>query len=234
MIAETIGLTTTVYIGNIYEKKNQGGTITQKKYYYAGSLRVAVSTKVGAGSWEVNFLLSDHLDSTSIKSHWITLRRTAPHPWSWRNMWPVFWVGVQLTKALPCYTGKKQMQWTEIYLIYAKINLMKQPTNPSTNHSIQLVKELRIKLEEALQEEVRVILFGSYARGEAVQDSDLDVFVVLNQLDKQTLDTVLDISWQIGYESGKVISIIPAIQGEMERLSASPFFQAIQREGISV
>jgi hypothetical protein len=65
MIAETIGLTTTVYDGNIYEKKNQGGTITQKKYYYAGSLRVAVSTKVGAGSWEVNLLLSDHLGSTS-------------------------------------------------------------------------------------------------------------------------------------------------------------------------
>jgi YD repeat-containing protein len=66
MIAETIGLTTTVYIGNIYEKKDQGGTITQKKYYYAGSLRVAVSTKEGAGSWEVNFLLSDHLGSTSL------------------------------------------------------------------------------------------------------------------------------------------------------------------------
>jgi RHS repeat-associated protein len=66
MIAETIGLTTTIYIGNIYEKKDQGGTITEKKLYYAGSLRVAVSTKVGAGSWEVNFLLSDHLGSTSL------------------------------------------------------------------------------------------------------------------------------------------------------------------------
>jgi hypothetical protein len=36
IIAETIGLTTTIYIGNIYEKKDQGGTITQKKLYYAG------------------------------------------------------------------------------------------------------------------------------------------------------------------------------------------------------
>ena len=33
MIAETIGLTTTVYIGGIYEKKDQNGTVTQKKYY---------------------------------------------------------------------------------------------------------------------------------------------------------------------------------------------------------
>jgi YD repeat-containing protein len=65
MIAETIGLTTTVYIGGIYEKKDQGGTITEKKYYMAGSIRVAVSTKEGAGLWEVNFLLSDHLGSTS-------------------------------------------------------------------------------------------------------------------------------------------------------------------------
>jgi RHS repeat-associated protein len=69
MVAETIGLTTTIYIGNIYEKKDQGGTITEKKYYQAGSIRVAVSTKVGAGSWEVNFLLSDHLGSTSITTN---------------------------------------------------------------------------------------------------------------------------------------------------------------------
>ena len=66
MIAETIGLTTTVYIGGIYEKKDQDGTVTQKKYYMAGAIRVAVSTKVGAGSWDVNFLLSDHLGSTSL------------------------------------------------------------------------------------------------------------------------------------------------------------------------
>ena len=66
MIAETIGLTTTVYIGGIYEKKDQDGTVTQKKYYMAGAIRVAVSTKEGAGSWDLNFLLSDHLGSTSL------------------------------------------------------------------------------------------------------------------------------------------------------------------------
>ena len=66
MVLETIGLTTTLYIGNIYEKKDQNGTVTQKKVYYAGSLRVAVSTKVGTGSWDVNFLLSDHLGSSSL------------------------------------------------------------------------------------------------------------------------------------------------------------------------
>ena len=79
---------------------------------------------------------------------------------------------------------------------------------------------------------MQVILFGSHARGEATEESDIDVLVVLNDMQKSTLDTVLEIAWQVGYDAGKVISVIPAMQAEMELLSASPFFQAVQREGI--
>ena len=53
-------------------------------------------------------------------------------------------------------------------------------------------------------------------------------------LEKRTLDKVLEISWEVGFEAGKVISVIPATFEELDILSASPFFQAVQREGISV
>ena len=80
-----------------------------------------------------------------------------------------------------------------------------------------------------------VILFGSQARGEATDDSDVDVLVVLPNLDKSTLDTVLEIAWKVGFEAGKVISVIPATYEELDLLSSSsPFFQAVQREGIPV
>jgi hypothetical protein len=36
----------------------------------------------------------------------------------------------------------------------------------------------------------------------------------------------------VGFEAGKVISVVPAALEEMELLSASPFFQAVKREGI--
>ena len=81
---------------------------------------------------------------------------------------------------------------------------------------------------------VKVILFGSQARGDAAEESDIDVLVVLPDLENSTLDTVLEIAWEVGFEAAKVISVVPASHDEMELLSASPFFQAVQREGIPV
>lgn len=58
------------------------------------------------------------------------------------------------------------------------------------------------------------------------------MLIVLDNLQKPTLDTVLEIAWQVGFEAGKVISVVPATHKEMDSLSASPFFQAVKREGI--
>jgi hypothetical protein len=52
-------------------------------------------------------------------------------------------------------------------------------------------------------------------------------------MNKTTLDILLDVAWQVGFEAGKVISVVPATRQEMRSLSASPFFQDIQKEGIS-
>ncbi len=56
----TISGTTTTYVGNYYEWT--GSTTTMKKYYYAGTTRVAERT----GSSTLNYLLGDHLGSQSI------------------------------------------------------------------------------------------------------------------------------------------------------------------------
>lgn len=53
----TVNGVTTAYVGNYYELSGS----TTRKYYYAGSTRVAM-TENGALSW----LLSDHLGSTSV------------------------------------------------------------------------------------------------------------------------------------------------------------------------
>jgi hypothetical protein len=55
----TVAGVTTAYVGNWYEWT--GSTTTAKKYYYAGSLRIAMRT----GSTTLNYL-GDHLGSTSI------------------------------------------------------------------------------------------------------------------------------------------------------------------------
>jgi len=52
-------------------------------------------------------------------------------------------------------------------------------------------------------------------------------------LEKATLDTALDIAWEIGFEAGVVLSVVPATKGEIARLAASPFYQAVQRDGVT-
>jgi len=102
------------------------------------------------------------------------------------------------------------------------------------NLGLQLAQELHSQLENALESQVQVTLFGSQARGEATDEADIDMLVVLPNPEKSTLDIVLEIAWEIGFKAGKVLSVIPATHEEMGVLSASPFFQAIQREGIVV
>ena len=98
--------------------------------------------------------------------------------------------------------------------------------------ALSLARRLRKILSGRLGNPVEVILFGSHVRGAATEDSDIDVLVVLPDLRKSTLDTALEAAWEMGFEAGKVISVVPATSDEMERLAASPFFQAVREEGI--
>jgi RHS repeat-associated protein len=60
----TVAGVTTTYIGNYFEWT--GSTSTMKKYYYAGSIRVAMRTGSGTGTTGVNWLFGDHLGSQSV------------------------------------------------------------------------------------------------------------------------------------------------------------------------
>lgn len=96
----------------------------------------------------------------------------------------------------------------------------------------QIVQEFRKRLVEKLGLPLQVILYGSYAREEATKESDVDVLVIVPVLDKRTDDIIGEIAWEVGFEAGVVLSVMPVSHSELPLLKASPFFQAIQREGI--
>ena len=100
--------------------------------------------------------------------------------------------------------------------------------------ALQLAKEVRLRLTRELGEPVKVIMFGSQARGDATKESDIDLFVILPSLDSKMMNLAFDIAWEVGFDAGKVISVVPAEKKELKRLAVSPFYRAVQRDGISV
>lgn len=80
-----------------------------------------------------------------------------------------------------------------------------------------------------------MILYGSYARGDAVEGSDLDILLVLDHVrdpldERERLSMLL---WQLSLEQHIVFSVLP-VDVEIFRHRKSPLFLNIQREGVAI
>ena len=100
--------------------------------------------------------------------------------------------------------------------------------------ALKLARKVRERLTEELKQPVKVIMFGSQARGDTKKDSDIDLLVFLPLLDSSMMYLAFNIAWEVGLDAGKIISVVPAEKNEWRRLSASPFYRAVKREGIIV
>jgi predicted nucleotidyltransferase len=72
-------------------------------------------------------------------------------------------------------------------------------------------KDMRIanELKKRLSEQVRLVsmkVFGSRARGDATDDSDMDVFIEVESLDRNVKERILDTAWEVSLENLVVIS----------------------------
>ena len=83
----------------------------------------------------------------------------------------------------------------------------------------------------------RVVVFGSRARGNPKEYSDMDVLVVLNKITSESdLEYVSECSWEAGFEDG--IVIIPIVytreiwENSPERSSLLSL--AIEKEGVQI
>jgi len=83
---------------------------------------------------------------------------------------------------------------------------------------------------------VDVLLFGSKARGEAHSGSDVDVLVILDRPEAQTLSDVRGLGFDIWLTYGVFLSIRAMSQQSWRALAAmqSLFYRCVLRDGISL
>lgn len=104
-----------------------------------------------------------------------------------------------------------------------------------TDKDRMIATELKKKLLEA----VRLVdfkVFGSRARGDAEPDSDMDLFIEVEELDKQIKSRIRDIVWKVGLEHDLYISPVIFTRHEIEDtpLRAAPLVKNIAEEGVRV
>jgi len=83
----------------------------------------------------------------------------------------------------------------------------------------------------------KMILFGSRARGDADQYSDMDIAVILNEpVEEKDIDYVSDCAWEAGFEYGIVVVPVVFTREEWEDSPerSSLLVQAAEMEGVAV
>ena len=81
-----------------------------------------------------------------------------------------------------------------------------------------------------------VILYGSYARGEQREDSDIDLLILID-LDKEKLTREEEIKithplYRIEFQVGTIISPIVYSRKGWANHKVTPFYENVNREGI--
>lgn len=82
----------------------------------------------------------------------------------------------------------------------------------------------------------RLVVYGSRARGDAAEDSDMDVFIELASLTPKLRRQISDIAWEIGFDEGVIISTFVATSQAIMNspLAANPILKAIESDGIAI
>ena len=100
----------------------------------------------------------------------------------------------------------------------------------------RLLNRLALELKKMYGERYRgLVLYGSYARGEADEGSDVDVLLLLEG-EVNTARELLQagqVKWPLSLEAGYSVALLP-VSIEAYRNSEQPFLRNARREGLSL
>ena len=101
--------------------------------------------------------------------------------------------------------------------------------------ALEIGKELAGRVR-TLVPDAKIILYGSAARGEMEEFSDIDIYVELpDACDVDSMRAqISDIAWEVGFEHDRVIQAVVYQESEIwdSPLRSSPFIKAVMSEGV--
>lgn len=99
----------------------------------------------------------------------------------------------------------------------------------------KIITHLKERLVEELQDKIEsIVLYGSVARNETHEDSDIDILIVTREDNRKLYDRISKIRTRIDLDNNTLTTLVQMSRDELEQYLklGSPFMVSVLKEGV--
>lgn len=99
----------------------------------------------------------------------------------------------------------------------------------------KIITHLKKRLVEELQDKIEsIVLYGSVARNETHEDSDIDILIVTREDNRELYDRISKIRTRIDLDNNTLTTLVQMSRDELEQYLklGSPFMESVLKEGV--